>query len=101
MIRHVAVLKFFSHVSQEQREAAVALMKATFSRIPDILRFEIGISYRPHSPKGDVAQITDFADLDALERFRRHPDHVKYRDTMAKISDWQVVDYYLLTEGGK
>ncbi len=41
----------------------------------------------------DVAQVSSFDDFDALDRFRRHSEHIRIREFLSTIADWEVVDY--------
>lgn len=93
MIRHVLLFKFRPAVSDEQRQLAIAMLKSLGSSIPDVREWSVGEQMAPSPKAYDLAQVSSFDDLPALERFRHDPRHVKVRDVLAKIADWIVVDY--------
>ena len=93
MIRHVILFKFRPDVSKEAKEKAISGLKNLETQIPDIKEWSIGVQALPSTRAYDIAQISGFENIEALQRFRNHPAHLKSRDYLATIADWVVVDY--------
>ncbi len=74
MIRHVIMWKFRPE-EQEAMNQFLAQLKALDGVIPEILRMEIGVNCKDGN-NFDACLIADFADLDALERYKNDPRHV-------------------------
>ena len=74
MIRHVIMWKFNAGEAENMRKFLAGL-QALDGVIPEILRMEIGVNCKEGN-NFDACLIADFADLDALERYKHDPRHV-------------------------
>ena len=93
MIRHVILFKFRASASQQQRQEALNKLTNLGSRVPQVREWSTGLQAF-HRDKGyDMALVSSFDSLDALEEFRREPEHTKVREHLQKVADWIVVDY--------
>lgn len=94
VIRHVILFKFYQTVPAAVREAAIVTLRELGAKIPEVREWSVGVDLAGAPQKNyDLAQISGFEDLQALRRYREHPEHVQVRDQLSKISDWVVVDY--------
>ena len=101
MIRHVILYRFHASVSEEQRRNAIDKLRALGQSIPEIREWSIGTQALPSHSAYDLAQVSGFDNVEALERYRKHPDHVSIKNLLTGLADWVVVDYeYLPEEGG-
>jgi hypothetical protein len=101
MIRHVLLYKFRASATDEQRRRAIDTLRAVGKSIPEVREWSIGEQTFPSKKAYDLAQVSSFENVQTLERFRNHPDHIRARNLMSEISDWVVVDYeYSLEEEG-
>ena len=73
MVRHVILWKFKDDCKEEGREF-IRRLKALEGEIPEILRMEVAENTGA-ADNYDACLISDFADFDALERYRVHPKH--------------------------
>lgn len=71
------------------------LLKQLGTLIPEVREWSVGEHMVPSEKGYTLAQVSAFEDLDALERFRLHPQHVEVRNVLAEIADWISVDYEL------
>ena len=74
MIRHVILWKFKEAV-KENMQKFLSGLQALDGVIPEILRMEIGVNCKEGN-NYDACLIADFADFDALERYKNDPRHV-------------------------
>ena len=93
MVRHVILFKFRASSSPQQRRQAVNMLKDLGSKIPEIREWSVGLQALPSGKTYDMAQVSTFASLDALQQFKLHPEHVKVRNYLASVADWITVDY--------
>lgn len=100
MIRHVILYKFRTSVSEEQRQNAIDTLRAMGQTIPEVREWSIGKQALPSSTAYDLAQVSGFENVDALERYRNHPNHIRTKNLLSEIADWVVVDYEYLSEQG-
>jgi hypothetical protein len=47
----------------------------------------------PSSTAYDLAIVSSFENVKALERYRNHPDHIRTKNLLTEIADLAVVDY--------
>ncbi len=74
MIRHVIMWQFRENTEAEMHQFLDAL-RALDGQIPEILRMEVGVNQKPGNSH-HACLIADFADWEALERYRSDPRHV-------------------------
>ncbi len=101
MIRHVILYKFRNSVSEEQRQNAINTLLAMGQSIPEVREWSIGKQALPSSTAYDLAQVSGFENVEALERYRNHPHHIRIKKLLSEIADWVVVDYEYSLEQGR
>lgn len=97
-IRHVVMWKLASAGGSERAEHA-ARMKAGLeslpAAIPEILALEVGVSGQ-QDDDFDIVLVSDFADLDALQRYIDHPAHQEVAGYIRSVvAGRAAVDYTL------
>jgi hypothetical protein len=75
VIKHIVFFRFKASVAQPEREAFLGMLNALPVRISEISAFQAGSNVVPSARAFDMALVADFADLAALERYGKHPDH--------------------------
>jgi hypothetical protein len=93
MIRHVILFKFKTSASQQQRQEALNKLRDLGTKLPQVREWSVGLQASRREKAYDMAQVSSFDDLSALEEFRREPEHGKVREFLLKVVDWIVVDY--------
>ena len=73
MLRHVILWKFKPECKTEMREFLTRL-RALEGQIPEILRMEVAEN-TVGEENYDACLIADFADFDAMERYKQDPRH--------------------------
>ncbi|MGC5170189.1 Dabb family protein [Micromonospora sp. DT81.3] len=77
MIRHVAVFRFSPAFTAEQREHWMSLLRALPAQIPELLSMSVGTDVHGGPASYELALVADFADLEGLEAYTRHPAHAE------------------------
>lgn len=77
MIKHVVFFKFKQEASAAARRAVVDQLRALPDKIDVIRAFEIGEDIMHSARAWDVVEIATYDDLQALELYTRHDDHVE------------------------
>jgi hypothetical protein len=98
MIRHIAVFTFRPEFTKQQRTDWMTLLRELPQHIPEIRSMSVGenIGSSPHSY--EIGLVCDFDDLDALDRYSRHPAHQKVLDISGpEKTNLAVVDFVLET----
>ena len=94
MIRHVIMWKFKEDAKEDMHRFLDGL-QALNGVIPEILRMEVGINVKEGN-NYDACLIADFADWDALERYKKDPRHVAVSALCKSIrTDRGAVDFVI------
>lgn len=94
MVRHIVMWKFRPGEAQAMQRFLNGL-KALDGVIPEILHMEIGINCKEGNDY-DACLIADFADFDALERYKKDPRHVEVSRLCKSIRESRgAVDYLI------
>ncbi len=98
MIKHIVVWKLRDEIKATGAEETVRELKLRLeglkSRIPEIVSLEVGMNANTTAAAWDVALYSEFADVSDLEKYQRHPEHLKVAEYLKSIvSDRAVVDY--------
>jgi hypothetical protein len=98
MIRHIVMWKlkdFAEGCSKEENARMIkARLEALRGKIEQIGHLEVGINSIASDMSYDAVLITEFEDVQALDAYKKHPEHVKVSEFVAKVREGRaVVDY--------
>ena len=97
MINHVVLFKLNEYPDEEKKKV-IAEIKSQLEdlkgKIKELRFLEVGVNYQLKSRSFDIALITHFDSLEDLDKYRDHPEHIKF---VEKVSVWATsraaVDY--------
>jgi quinol monooxygenase YgiN len=75
MIRHIVLIDFLPEASQEAVDEAIDRLNALPSQIPEIRAWRIHETIATRNGSYRFALVSEFDDLDAVERYLAHPAH--------------------------
>ncbi|MGD8253132.1 MAG: Dabb family protein [Syntrophobacterales bacterium] len=75
MLRHVVFFKFKDGVGEEEIVDLEKSLAELPPVIPEILSYEFGRDVVRSERSYDLALVSTFKDLDAMQRYQKHPDH--------------------------
>jgi fructose-bisphosphate aldolase class II len=81
MLLHVVQFEFRADVPEPRRDEILAAARRMLSAIPGVTNLIAGRSIRSDGGFPHAIAMT-FADRAALESYRAHPDHVRFRDEL-------------------
>jgi stress responsive alpha/beta barrel protein len=87
MIKHVVFFKFKPEAGPAERRAVINQLKALPDKIDVIRSFEIGEDIMHSARAWDVVEIATYDDLEALEIYTRHVDHVEVVLQLREVCD--------------
>ena len=87
MIKHVVFFKFRPETSDNERKAALDELRALPDKIDVIREFEVGEDILRSARAWDAALIAAFDDLEALQKYSRHDDHLPVVMKLQTICD--------------
>lgn len=87
MIRHVVFFKFKPEANATDRTRALDQLRALPDKIDVIRSFEVGEDVLQSARSWDAVLIATYDDLEGLEIYTRHDDHVEVALKLREISD--------------
>ena len=100
MIRHVVVWKLKAEAegasSSENAKKMKQKLESLVGQVPEIKRLEFRINGLANPTNADVMLVVDLVDWAALDRYQKHPAHVKVAEFVGKVKETRVaVDFEL------
>ncbi|OGQ01498.1 MAG: stress responsive protein [Deltaproteobacteria bacterium RBG_19FT_COMBO_58_16] len=93
MVTHVVLFRLKDR-SRKNIEKARDVLLSLKDRIPVIRSFEVGADIIRSERSYDLALVSKFDNLDDLEAYRIHPEHVNVVDYIAHVKESSIaVDY--------
>ncbi len=98
MIKHIVMFRLkesaLGRSKNENSQELKILLESLQERIPVVKCLEVGINMGKSASASDIALYSEFDDMQALEDYRIHPEHVKVVDYIDKVcSERRVADY--------
>ena len=84
MLKHVVFLKFKDGVGEDEIVGLEKSLAALPPVIPEILSFEFGRDVVRSERSYDLALVSTFNDLGAMQHYQKHPDH---QVVLKKVND--------------
>ncbi len=92
MIKHVVFFKL-EDKSAENIEKARSTLMGMDGKISELKHIEVGVDIVHSNESYDIALLTSFDNIEGLEAYRIHPEHIKVREYMLSVGEFVVVDY--------
>ncbi len=94
MINHIVLMKFKSDVSSADIEDLEKSLDDLPNKIIEIHSYEFGRNLVPSERAYDFALVSLFANLQTLDQYRKHPQHLKVLNKIKKLcADLITVDF--------
>lgn len=102
MIKHIVMWKlkdFAEGCSREENAKKIkAMLEGLRGKIGQISYLEVGINVNSSDMAYDAVLVSEFEDMQKLEEYKKHPEHVNVSGFVSKVREGRaVVDYF--TEG--
>ena len=92
MIKHVVIWKF-KEIEEENMKKFLDGLNSLKAIIPEIKYMETGININPKNQYNAIL-ISEFETMEDLEKYKKHPEHVKISNLCKSIRiDRQAIDY--------
>ena len=95
MLRHVVFFKFKDGAREEEIVDLEKSLAELPPDIPEILSYEFGRDVVRSERSYDLALISTFKDLDAMQHYQKHPDHQIVLRKINKLCESVVVVDFL------
>jgi hypothetical protein len=76
VIKHIVFFRFKPEIPHAERVAYLAMLNALPAQISEIVEFQAGFDVVRSERAFDLALVASFADLAALDRYGKHPQHL-------------------------
>ncbi len=88
MINHVVLFKLNEYPDEEKKrviEEMKSMLEELKDKIEELKFIQVGVNYLLKARSYDIALITHFDNLEDLDNYRDHPEHIK---VVEKIAGW-------------
>lgn len=93
MIKHIVLFKF-KEASPAVIDTVVSGLRNLEGKVEFLRSIEVGIDLVRSERSYDVALVTTFDDMDGLQAYQVHPEHVKVSDYIGTVKESTIaVDY--------
>ncbi len=98
MIKHIVMFRLRDSAvgknKDENLQELKVLLESLQEKIPMVRCLEVGINMGKSASASDIALYSEFDDMQALEDYRLHPEHVRVVEFIDKVcSERRVLDY--------
>ncbi|HOO12760.1 MAG TPA: Dabb family protein [Bacillota bacterium] len=98
MVKHIVAWKLKSFAGGRDSKENARIMKERIEglkdKIKEILQIEVGINVNSSSAAYDVVLYSEFQDVESLDVYQNHPDHLEVVAFVKEVTqDRIVVDY--------
>jgi hypothetical protein len=98
MVKHIVVWRLKASAEGASKEQNAAKIKAKIEalkiKIPQIQHIEVGINVVPSDAAYDVVLYSEFASLQDLDTYQKHPEHVAAAGFVKTVVESRVVVDY-------
>jgi hypothetical protein len=88
MINHIVLFKLKKYDSELEKQNMIESIEDALlglkSKISELIYIEVGINYELNAKSYDICLISHFANIQALDAYRTHPEHLIVADLIAK-----------------
>lgn len=99
MLKHIVMWKLKEFAEGKSKMENAKEIKAGLEKlkgkINEIEIIEVGININESVQSYDVVLYSEFKDEDALEKYQKHPEHVKVGEFISKVREDRVVADYM------
>lgn len=100
MIKHIVMFRLqesaLGKSKDENLQELKVLLQSLQEKIPIVRCLEVGINIGSSASASDIALYSEFDDMQALEDYRIHPEHIKIVEFIDKVcSERRVADYFV------
>lgn len=100
MIKHIVMWKLKDLAEgcsrEENAKKIKAMLEALKGKIDQISYLDVGINTINSDMAYDAVLVSEFENVQRLEEYKKHPEHVKVSEFVAKVRESRaVVDYFV------
>ena len=89
------MMKLFSDENKENNiEKLISELRKLPSKIKEIKFYEVGKNVSKSPNAMDIVLVSEFTNLNDLEIYRKHPEHIKVLDLIRKVVEKSAVNDY-------
>ncbi len=98
MIKHVVLWKLKENVEGKSKVEMARELKAALEglkgKVMEIQSLEVGLNFNPADTACDLSLYTEFKSREDLDKYQKHPEHLKVAELVKKMTvERRVSDY--------
>lgn len=98
MIKHLVLWKLKENAEGKTRQENALDLKAALEglkgKVSEIHGLEVGLNFNPTDTASDVSLYSEFKTREDLEKYQKHPEHLKVVELVKKVTQERRVSDY-------
>lgn len=98
MVKHIVMWKLKPNAEGADKKTNAILLKKKLENLENVIsgsfKMEVGINYNPAGY--DVVLYSEFSDHDALENYQLHPEYIRVKEFIQKVTVSSAVADYMV-----
>lgn len=98
LIKHIVMWKLKEFAEEKEKFENANIIKKNLedlqNKINEIKFIEVGININQSAQAYDVVLYSEFANIEDLNIYQNHPDHLKVSEFVSKVRDKRVITDY-------
>ncbi len=97
MIKHIVMFNFKNQNKDKNIKKAKEMLNGLINTVPSLKNIEVGINFSKEDRAMDLSIITLFDNIEGLEEYANHPEHLKVVKFIKEVINNSKVSDYLVT----
>ena len=98
MIKHLVLWKLKEKAEGKTREENALELKTALEnlrgKVAEIQALEVGLNFNPSDTSSDLSLYSEFKTREDLEKYQKHPEHLKVVELVKKVTQERRVSDY-------
>jgi hypothetical protein len=96
MVKHIVMFDFKEENKKLNIAKAKVMLEALLVTVPTLKKMEVGINFSEEDRAMDLSIYTEFDDLEGLETYATHPEHLKVVEFIKTVANSSKVSDYIV-----
>jgi hypothetical protein len=96
MVKHIVMFDFKEKNKKLNIAKAKVMLEALLVTVPTLKKMEVGINFSEEDRAMDLSIYTEFDDLEGLETYATHPEHLKVVEFIKTVANSSKVSDYIV-----
>ena len=96
MVKHIVMFEFKDNNKDENIKKAKKMLEDLIKTVPTLKSMEVGVNFSKEDRAMDLSIITIFDNIEGLNKYATHPEHLKVVEFIKKVVNSSKVSDYII-----